>query len=114
MGGEKDIQKNEDPTKDGKKKAKGHKRLFAVSPENVPNTNLLLACLVTLCFNPILGPIAAYYSLTAAKSYSDGDKRDGERRALISVIISLVSIVFTVVLVMTLILVFTVYTETRH
>ncbi|VDI78107.1 Hypothetical predicted protein [Mytilus galloprovincialis] len=41
MGREKDIQKNEEPTKEGKKKAKGHKRLFAVSLENGPITNLL-------------------------------------------------------------------------
>lgn len=92
-------------TEKDKKQNQKQKRLFPVSPENVPNTNLLLACLVTLCFNPILGPIAAYYSLTAAKSYSEGHKKDGEKRALISVIISLVSITVTVVLVMTLILV---------
>lgn len=92
-------------TKGGKEEKPKNHRLFAVSPENVPNTNLLLACLVTLCFNPILGPVAAYYSLTAAKSYSDGKKQDGEYRALVSVVISLTSIVVTVVLVMTLILV---------
>lgn len=105
MAGEtKSANKEEKRVNDTTPKAE-KRRLFAVSPENVPDTNLLLACLVTLCFNPILGPVAAYYSLTAAKSYSDGKKKDGEDRALKSVIISLISIVVTVVLVMTLVLV---------
>ena len=70
----------------------------------IPNTNILLACVVTVCFNPILGPIAAYYSLTAARSYRDGHPKEGARRALISVAISLIGIICTVAIVMALII----------
>ena len=73
-------------------------------PCNVPDTNLMLACLVTLCFHPLFGACATYLSITAARAYRDGRPKVGERRALFSVIVSLLGIVFTVVLVMTLVL----------
>lgn len=86
-------------TEDGSKSKSQSKKTC-----NVPDTNLLLACLVTLCFHPLFGAVAAYLSISAASAYRDGRQKEGERRAFISVIISLVGIVFTVVLVMTLVL----------
>lgn len=92
--------KKQDPLKDKKgKNIKVGKKHF-----DVPDTNLLLACLVTLCFNPVLGVCAAYFSISAAGSYRDGEAKKGEKKAFISVVISLTAIVFTVVLVMSVVL----------
>ncbi|XP_021353449.1 uncharacterized protein LOC110450312 [Mizuhopecten yessoensis] len=91
---------------EGSKKEDGSKSKSGQNKKacNVPDTNLLLACLVTVCFHPLFGAVAAYLSISAASAYRDGRRKEGEMRAFISVIVSLVGIVFTVVLVMTLVL----------
>jgi hypothetical protein len=65
----------------------------------VPDTNLPLACLVCLCFNFPLGVVAMYLSLSAARFYRDGNVVKGEKRAKLSVLLSLFSIVTTVLIV---------------
>ncbi|XP_041374802.1 uncharacterized protein LOC121387678 [Gigantopelta aegis] len=70
----------------------------------VPNTNILVACLITVCFNLPLGVLAIYYSLMAAKAYRDGMRKKGARRARISMWISLLAIVVTVLIVMSVVL----------
>jgi hypothetical protein len=70
----------------------------------VPDTNLPLACLVCLCFNFPIGIVAMFLSLSAARLYRDGKVEKGERRAKLSVCLSLISIVTTVLIVMAIVL----------
>ena len=72
--------------------------------EEVPNTNILVACLITVCFNLPLGVLAVYYSLMAAKAYRDGMRKKGARRARIAMWINLFAIVVTVLIVMSVVL----------
>ena len=88
----------DEETKSAKSKFPLHK------PSYVPDTNLPLACLVSLCFNLPLGLVAMYLSLTAARCYRDGDPVAGECRAKASVLISLFSIISTVLVVMSFVL----------
>ncbi|XP_067687642.1 uncharacterized protein [Haliotis asinina] len=71
---------------------------------DIPNTNIAVAFLVTLCFNFPLGALAIYYALMSAKAYRDGEKKKGAKRARISIYISLFSIVLTVLIVMVAVL----------
>ncbi|XP_046579200.1 uncharacterized protein LOC124286810 [Haliotis rubra] len=71
---------------------------------DIPNTNIAVAFLVTLCFNFPLGALAIYYALMSAKAYRDGEKKKGAKRARISIYISLFSIVLTVLIVMVVVL----------
>ncbi|XP_071101666.1 uncharacterized protein [Haliotis cracherodii] len=93
---EQDIDRNE----------KGSEASKSSEPQipDIPNTNIAVAFLVTLCFNFPLGALAIYYALMSAKAYRDGQKKKGAKRARISIYISLFSIVLTVLIVMMVVL----------
>ena len=66
---------------------------------DVPNTHLLMACLVCLCFNLPLGIVAMYLSLRAAQAFRAGHDKLGLRRSRCSVLVSLLAIAVTTVIV---------------
>ncbi|XP_050419511.1 uncharacterized protein LOC126832687 [Patella vulgata] len=69
-------------------------------PKEIPNTNIAVGFLVTMCFNIPIGAVAIFFSLMAAKSYRDGNTKLGEKRTRYAMIISLLGIVVTVLFVM--------------
>lgn len=72
----------------------------------IPQTNMSIGLLVFCCFNPPLGALAIYLSLTSAKAYRDGNQERGASRAHWSIIMSLFGIMITMVVVSSLVVFF--------
>lgn len=80
----------------------------ATEVTSIPQTNMSIGLLVFCCFNPLLGALAIYLSLTAAKAYRDGNDRRGASRAHWSILMSLFGIMITMVVVSSLVVFFAV------
>lgn len=78
--------------------------LSPLDPDDLPDTHIALAWLVTLCFNIPLGVLAICMSMKAAKMYIEGKRKQGRHYTKLSLYASLAGIVFTVVTVMSVVL----------
>lgn len=70
-----------------------------IAPEDVPDTNILVACLVVLCFNPVIGLWAVSLSMKSHKEYMKGNVKRGRYFTRMSTILSLVGVSTTFLIV---------------